>query len=208
MHRGKIKPVIKWRKAVEIQRLKHMKTISILSATDRPGSVALKVSNYIKPLYEAQGVKAHVVSLEDFPLDEVMGGKYGKELPRVEEFRKQVIDADGIVMVIPEYNGSFPGILKIFVDYLPFPDAFHKKPIAFIGEAAGAFGALRAVEQMQMVCAYRNAHTYAERVFLQRVNKLFDEEEGITDEMVAKLLQSQIEGFVQFLSQVEEMQST
>ncbi len=184
-----------------------MKTICILSATDRPGSVALKISNYIKPLYESQGVKARVVSLEDFPMDEVIGGKYGKDLPRVEAFRSQVIDADGIVMVIPEYNGSFPGILKLFVDYLPFPEAFHKKPIAFIGEAAGAFGALRAVEQMQMVCAYRNAHTYPERVFLQRVNKLFDADEGVRDETISKLLQSQIEGFVQFLSQVEEMQS-
>ncbi len=184
-----------------------MKTICILSGTDRPGSVALKVASYIKPLYEAQGVEARVVSLEDFPLDEVAGGKYGKNLPRVDAFRNQVIDADGIVMVIPEYNGSFPGILKLFIDHLPFPDAFWKKPIAFIGEAAGAFGALRAVEQMQMVCGYRNAHVYPERVFLQRVSSIFDEEEGIRDETVSKLLRDQIEGFVQFVSQVEELQS-
>jgi chromate reductase, NAD(P)H dehydrogenase (quinone) len=186
---------------------KIMKTICILSGTDRPGSVALKIADYIKPLYEAQGVAARVVSLEDFPLDEVAGGKYGKDLPRVEAFRSQVIDADGIVMVIPEYNGSFPGILKLFIDYLPFPDAFRKKPIALIGEAAGAFGALRAVEQMQMVCSYRDAHVFPERVFMQRVKSLFDEEEGIRDETVSKLLKSQIEGFAQFVSQVEEMQS-
>ncbi|MFO8030781.1 MAG: NADPH-dependent FMN reductase [Cyclonatronaceae bacterium] len=184
-----------------------MKTISILSGTDRPGSMALKVAHYIKPLYEQQGVQAKVVSLEDFPLQETIGGNYGQELPKIETFREEVIGADGIVMVIPEYNGSFPGILKLFVDYLPFPDAFQKKPIAFIGEAAGAFGALRSVEQMQMICSYRNAYNYPERVFLQRVNKIFNEEQGIMDKMIAELLDSQIRGFVQFVSQSEELES-
>ncbi len=184
-----------------------MKTICILSGTDRPGSMALKIANHVKPLYEKQGVNARVVSLEDFPLAEAIGGNYGKDLPQIEAFRNEVIDADGIVMVIPEYNGSFPGVLKMFIDYLPFPDAFHKKPIAFIGEAAGAFGALRAVEQMQMICSYRNAHICPERVFMQRVKKIFDEEEGIGDEMVSKLLNSQVEGFIQFVSQIETMES-
>ncbi len=183
-----------------------MKSICIISGTDRPGSMALKIANYLAPLYEAQGVSASVVSMEDFPLEEAIGGKYGKKLPLIEAFREKVIDADGIVMVIPEYNGSFPGILKLFIDYLPFPDAFQKKPIAFIGEAAGAFGGLRAVEQMQMICAYRNAHLYPERVFLQRVKSVFSEEEGITDETLSELLHSQVKGFAQFVNRIEDKQ--
>ena len=184
-----------------------MNNISILSGTDRPGSMALKISHYMKPLYEKQGVNTEVISLEDFPLSEAIGGNYGKSLPEIEAFRSKVINSDGIVMVIPEYNGSFPGILKLFVDYLPFPEAFDKKPIAYIGEAAGAFGALRAVEQMQMVCSYRNAHNYPERVFLQRVNKIFDENKGVTDEFISDLLMSQIEGFVQFIDRLQEKES-
>ncbi len=185
----------------------HMSTITILSGTDRPGSQALKIARYIKPMYEKQGVEARVVSLEDFPLNEVAGGKYGRSLPGVEAFREGVIASDGIVMVVPEYNGSFPGILKLFIDYLPFPEAFDKMPIAYIGEAAGAFGALRAVEQLQLVCSYRNAHNYRERVFLQRVSKIFDESEGIKDEFVAELLQSQIQGFIRFIGQVREKET-
>ncbi|MDG5767948.1 NAD(P)H-dependent oxidoreductase [Balneolales bacterium ANBcel1] len=177
-----------------------MNTIAILSGTDRPGSQALKVANHIKPLYEAHGVEARVISLEEFPLGEVAGGKYGQSLPEVEAFRNRVLEADGIVMVIPEYNGSFPGILKVFIDYLPFPEAFDKKPIAFVGEAAGAFGALRAVEQLQMVCSYRNAHNYPERVFIQRVRNNFSEDEGIKDKMVAELLESQVKGFIRFVA--------
>ncbi len=184
-----------------------MKRIAIISGTDRKGSVALRIAHYLKPLYEEQGVQADVVSLEDFPLEEAIGGKYGKSLPRIEAFRNNVIDADGIVMVIPEYNGSFPGILKLFIDYLPFPGAFEKMPIAFVGEASGAFGALRAVEQMQLICGYRNAYIYPERVFLQRISRKFNKQEGITDEFIVELLDSQIRGFVSYVSQIKELES-
>lgn len=182
-----------------------MTTITLLSATDRPGSMALKIARYLKPLYEKEGVDAQIVTLEDFPLTEVAGGKYGQSIPPVEDFRNKVIDADGVLLIIPEYNGSFPGILKLFLDYLPFPEALNKKPLAFIGEAAGAFGALRAVEQFQAICAYRNAHIFPERVFFQRVNSLFDENKGITDPLLSELLEAQIKGFTSFVKGVKSL---
>lgn len=177
--------------------------ITILSGTDRPGSRALQISRHVKSAYERHGVEAEVVSLEDFPVASVVGGRYGEAIREVEAFRSRVIDTDGIVMVVPEYNGSFPGILKLFIDYLPFPEALMKKPMAFIGEAAGAFGALRAVEQMQMICAYRNAHIYPERIFLQRVNSIFDHQKGITDPVLADLMEKQVAGFIRFIASVE-----
>ncbi|MEX0681196.1 MAG: NADPH-dependent FMN reductase [Balneolales bacterium] len=184
-----------------------MSNIIILSGTDRPGSQALKIANFLKPLYEQQGVHAEVVSMADFPLEEAIGGNYGKSLPKIEVFREKVINADGIVMIVPEYNGSFPGILKLFIDYLPFPESFDKMPMAFIGEASGAFGGLRAVEQMQLICAYRNAYIYPGRVFIQRVKKNFDEAEGLKDELLTELLHKQIEGFIQFASLIRENES-
>lgn len=172
--------------------------INILSTTDRPGSMALKISGYVQQQFEAQGVEARVISLSDFPIQDVAGGQYGADIPSVQAFNEQVLDCDGLLMVVPEYNGSFPGILKLFIDYLPFPESFEKLPMAFIGEAAGAFGGLRAVEQLQMVCNYRNAYLYPERVFLQRVHKIFSPEKGVSDELQAKLLDSLINGFASF----------
>ncbi len=175
-----------------------MNKINILSSTDRPGSMALKISEYIKPLFENEGVETEIISLSDFPIQDVAGGKYGQDIPSVKEFNARVLDCDGLVMVIPEYNGSFPGILKVFIDYLPFPKAFNKLPIAFIGESAGAFGSLRSVEQVQMIANYRNAYLFPERVFMQRVNSIFNPKDGITDEMTEKLMHSLIKNFAAF----------
>jgi NAD(P)H-dependent FMN reductase len=107
-------------------------------------------------------------------------------------------------MVIPEYNGSFPGILKLFVDYLPFPQAFEKLPIALNGVASGAFGALRAVEQMQMICNYRNAFLFPERVFLQRSSANFDGE-TVKDALTSKLLDTQIPNFIRFVEALKPL---
>ena len=178
--------------------------LKIISSTDRPNSNALKVSRYVQSLYEEKKVDAEVVSLEDFPLEEVVGGRYGKKLPAIEKFREPIISADGLVFVIPEYNGSFPGVLKVFVDYLPFPKAFEKMPMAFIGEANGAFGALRAVEQFQMVANYRNALQFPERVFIPRVKDEFVEGEGLKDNFKQSLLESQVENFIKFVDSVKQ----
>ena len=101
--------------------------IKIISGTDRPNSNALKVSNYVKTLYEQQGIAVEVVSLEDFPIEGAAGGHYGKDNPVLKAFNEPIINADGLIFVIPEYNGSYPGILKLFVDYLPFPEAFERR---------------------------------------------------------------------------------
>lgn len=178
--------------------------LKIISGTDRPGSNALVISKYVQSLYQKEGAEAEVISLEDFPLHEVAGGKYGKVIAEVEAFRKPIIEADALVFVIPEYNGGFPGILKMFIDYLPFPKAFEKMPMAFIGESDGAFGALRAVEQFQMIANYRNALQFPERVFIPRVNSEYEEGIGLKDEFKQSLLDSQVTNFIKFVESVQK----
>ncbi|HBX65355.1 MAG TPA: NADPH-dependent oxidoreductase, partial [Balneolaceae bacterium] len=82
--------------------------------------------------------------------------------------------------------------------------AFEKMPMAFIGESAGAFGALRSVEQFQMVANYRNALQFPERVFIPRVTDEFGEESGLKDEFKQKLLLSQIDNFIKFVEAVRQ----
>lgn len=178
-----------------------MTQIHILSATDRPNSNALKVAGYANQ-FLSKNASTQIFSLKDFPLEDVVGGKYHDKPSSVEAFNNEFLDADGFVFVIPEYNGGFPGILKLFYDYLPFPEAFSKTPVCLIGEAAGAFGALRPVEQFSQLLIYRQAHIFPERMFIQRVNDSFDEEEGLTSEKMQKLWEKQLNRFPDFVERV------
>ena len=108
------------------------------------------------------------------------------------------MDAAGIHIVLPEYNGSFPGVLKYFIDLLKFPDSFEHKPTAFTGVTSGSWGALRAVEQLQMVFGYRNAHVFPERVFISGVTQKFPPDSLPTDAALDDRLARQARNFAQF----------
>lgn len=175
-----------------------MSKIHILASTDRPNSNALKVAEYSESLL-SEFSEVKTFSLQDFPLQDVVGGMYGEDIESVNEFNEAFLDADGFLFVVPEYNGGFPGILKMFIDYLPFPKALDKKPVSFIGEAAGSFGALRPVEHLQQILVYRKALVYPERMFISGVNDKFDEKTGLKSEMLQGLLEDQIKGFSEFV---------
>ncbi len=179
-----------------------MAKIHVLSGTDRPDSNALRVSKYAANMM-AQKADVELFTLEDFPLADVVGGVYGKTPKSVTDFNDKFLDADGFLFVIPEYNGGFPGILKLFVDYLPFPESLYKVPVSVVGEAAGAFGALRPVEQFEQILTYRKAIIYPERMFIQNVNNTFDEKTGLKSEKLQELFEKQLKCFPDFVSKLD-----
>lgn len=183
-----------------------MSVIHIVSATDRPYSNAFKISEYAGR-FLSKKAETKIFSLAEFPLQDVAGGRYGRTPESVVTFNQELLDADGFLFVIPEYNGGFPGILKIFFDYLSFPEAMEKKPVSLIGEAAGAFGALRPVEQFEQLLKYRKAYIYPERMFIQRVNDTFDTEAGLKDETLQKKLVTQLDGFPDFVKKIKVLES-
>lgn len=178
-----------------------MLSLQIISGTDRSNSNALNVSKYLKKRYENEGTASKITDLQDFPLQTITNGKYRDEIEAVKAFNQPLLHADGIVFVCPEYNGGYPGILKLFIDYLPYPASLNKKPVCFVGEANSPFGGLRAVEQLQQVIGFRNAHMLPERVFISRVKENFDEEKGIKDDYQQNLLETQIQNFIPFVEQ-------
>lgn len=175
--------------------------ITVISGTSRQGNNTLKIARHVADLHAKGGQDVSLLDLQELPAaafkPEIFGDK-PEELTGA--FTDKVLNADGLVVVIPEYNGSYPGVLKHFIDLLPFPEAFDCRPVAFIGLAAGYHGALRAVEQMQMVFAYRNAHLYNRRVFIPAVYKVLDEEGGLVDDALRDRLEEQAVGFRSFIT--------
>ena len=106
------------------------------------------------------------------------------------------------MIVTPEYNGSLPGILKYFIDMLPFPESFEQRPVCFIGLAAGIWGALRPVEQLQAIFGYRNAYIFPERVFMPGIGKLLDEAGRFPSPDIEKRLANQAAGFAGFVEKL------
>lgn len=179
--------------------------IVLISGTNRPGSQTRRVVAQLEAIYQELKVETKTLDLADLPQEIFNPSSYEKKPGSFEPFAKAVLDADGLVVVTPEYNGSAPGILKYFIDMLEFPESFERRPVCFVGLAAGLWGALRSVEQLQQVFGYRNAHIYPERVFLPKIFELLDDSGQFRDSGFLKRLNAQAAGFIEFVEKLKSV---
>jgi len=173
--------------------------ILIISGTNRPNSNALKIARILEAQYRALGAPVELLSLEELPHEALDPSAYASKPPAVAAIQNRILAASGLHVVTPEYNGSFPGVLKYFIDLLKFPESFENKPVAYTGEAMGTWGAIRAVEQLQLIFGYRNAHSYPIRVFIPTVHKYLDGNGKLADPDLNQRLADQAKGFAKYI---------
>jgi NAD(P)H-dependent FMN reductase len=95
------------------------------------------------------------------------------------EWRDTIIKADGLVIVTPEYNHGYPGVLKAVLDLL-LKEYIHKA-VAFVGVSYGPWGGTRVIEAMvTMVRELGLAVTFTDLNF-PKVQKTFDTEGKLLD---------------------------
>lgn len=170
----------------------------IIVGTNRPDSRSLEIAKIVQNEYKSLGEEVEILDLSKFPLNELTGAEYSDNKPKgLVELNQKVDSSDGLIVITPEYNGSFPGVLKIFIDHMSFPKAFEKRPVCFIG-LGGRFGGLRPVEHLQQVFGYRNAFIYPFRVFFINVWNILKEGK-ILEKETEDLVRDQVVGFNKFV---------
>lgn len=177
--------------------------ITIISGTNRPANNTRRLTTYVEKAYTTLGVATQVLDLSDLPQEIFLPSSYEKSPPSFKKFIDAILGADGITVVTPEYNGSIPGVLKYFIDMLPFPESFDQRPVCFVGLAAGLWGAMRPTEQLQQIFAYRNGLVFPERVFVPGINNQLGAN-GILNPVMEKNLLQQATKFVSFVEKVRE----
>lgn len=171
--------------------------IVVISGTNRPGNNSARVAATLIERVAEAGESVFPILLDELPRTLFTPEAYEEKPEAFAPIQEAVLQADGLITVVPEYNGSFPGALKYFIDCLQFPESLVGKPAAFVGIAAGQWGGLRAVEQLEMIFQYRHAHLYGRRVFLCGINKLMTDGR-ITDADSLRRLDELVKGFVPF----------
>jgi NAD(P)H-dependent FMN reductase len=180
--------------------------IALIAGTNRPGSNTRKVVALLEAIYAELKAPARVIDLADLPAELFSPAAYAAKPKAFQPFSNAILQSSGLHLVTPEYNGSIPGGLKYFIDMLKFPESFQHRPVCFVGLAAGAWGALRPVEQLQQIFGYRNAFIYPERVFLPNVNDLLDDQGQLRDPEIGERLRKQVAGFVDFVQRLKGVQ--
>jgi NAD(P)H-dependent FMN reductase len=100
--------------------------------------------------------------------------------------------------VVPEYNGSFPGVLKVFIDACKFPDSFFGKKAALVGLSSGKYGNIRGIDHLTGICHYINLHVLPMRLHIPAIDKEFDDQNDLFKADTVKFTDEQIARFIAF----------
>ena len=144
-------------------------------------------------------IESEIIFLEDLPIDFTASALYDKsgQNDDFNIYREKMLKARKFVFVVPEYNGSFPGVLKAFIDGLKFPHTFTNKKSALVGISAGVQGAGLALSHLTDIFNYCGMHVLAQKPKLARIGENMTEDE-ITNDLYLNLLEEQARLLVEF----------
>ncbi|NEM97357.1 NADPH-dependent FMN reductase [Pontibacter burrus] len=173
--------------------------ITLISGTNRPESNSLAIAKLYANLLEQHNEPYQILDLAQLPADFIVSALYGNT-GKNEQFNKlasMIADSEKFVFVVPEYNSSFPGVLKAFIDGLAYPNSFRHKKGALIGLSSGMQGSGPALSHLTDVLNYLGMHVMAMRLKLAHIEKNFDGSQ-LTNKLYQELLEQHVEQFLKF----------
>lgn len=165
--------------------------ITIISGTNRKNSMTLKVAKVYHRIFSEKSDNIQLLSLEDLNVWE-----RNPQLLKVEQ--ELLIPAEKFVFVMPEYNGSFPGILKLMLDNSDIRKCWWHKKAMMAGVADGRGGNLRGIEHMTNILHYLKMNVLYNKLPLSRINDEINENGELLKPATTLVITQQIEEFLKY----------
>lgn len=175
--------------------------ITIVSGTNRIGNKSIHLARYYRQCLQDKGLEAKLFNLEDLPDDFLLASRYAdyrksdKFLQIQEEF---FFPAERFFFILPEYNGSIPGILKLVIDSCDIEKAFYHKKACLTGLSSGRAGNLRGLDHLTNILHYLKMLVYHHKQPISRISTEMGPNGDILQEATRRSVSDQIDGFLSF----------
>jgi chromate reductase len=162
--------------------------ITIISGTNRKGSYTEKIALEYQFLLKQRGIEAQILSLVGLDLLD-----RNVAFEKIEE--ETLIPTTTFIIVSPEYNGSFPGVLKLLMDISRIHLCWWHKTALLVGVATGRAGNLRGMDHLTGVLNHMKVMVHFNKLPISVVDKLLDENGKIITELTIKAINHQLNEF-------------
>src|ERR1044071_120465 len=151
--------------------------IPIIAGSTRRERQSIKVARFVLArLKQRPGVETELLDLLEFnfPIMEERLHRRDDPPPRLQEYADKIGRADAFIIVTPEYNNGYPGVLKNALDYL-LPE-YERKPIGIATVSAGGHGGITCLAQLGLVTLGMGAFPIPENLAISRVRDSFKDD--------------------------------
>lgn len=166
--------------------------IQIISGTNRPGNISSQVAAHYQKAFLHSGVQTGIVSMEDLPLDLIRGELYAKKPQEFLPFQKLIDETQQFVFIVPEYNGSIPGILKLFIDACEYPGSFARKTAALVGISAGEGGNGKGLNHLRDILEFLGSSVLENQVLIPKIREKFGNDGQTLDTKVQEMIHGHV----------------
>lgn len=173
--------------------------ITLISSTNNSDSHTKIISRiYFDEL------KKHTNDVLFFSLEELDGltinnFMYDNKIDGLLDLQERYITpAQKFLFVIPEYNGSYPGILKLFIDALDVKLSMYGKKAGIVGVATGRAGNLRGIDHLTAVLHHMQVTVLPKYFPLSNVQHELDENNNLKNTQTIKVLQQHAAMLINF----------
>lgn len=154
------------------------------------GSHTEKVAREYREILKTKNIKANFFSLKGLDV-----------LHRNDAIKKVeteiLIPTQKFIFIIPEYNGSYPGVLKALIDNSDIKTVWNFKKALLTGVATGRAGNLRGMDHLSDTLHYMKMNVYYDKLPISVINKVMDEQGHLNDETLLAV-NRQLDGFIEF----------
>lgn len=163
---------------------------TIISGTNRMGSHTEKVATEYQIILKEKNIDAKIFSLKNF-----------NPLNRSDAFIKAenelLVPTGKFIFIIPEYNGSYPGVLKTLIDNSDVRRVWNHKKALLTGVATGRAGNLRGMDHLADTLHYLKMNVYYNKLPISVIDKVMDESGHLNNETL-EVISRQIDEFIRF----------
>src|SRR5947199_5081984 len=151
--------------------------LPVIIGTPRQGRLTEPAANFVfGEVSKRNDIETELIDIRKIPVAMNDAGEALKD----SHFSATVARADGLILVVPEYNHSFPGLLKHVLD-TNLKEYIHKA-VGVCGVSAGPFGGARMIQSLLPVLRELGLVTIFSDVYFGNAGELFDPGTGkITD---------------------------
>lgn len=185
--------------------------VTVISGTNRPQSKTKLIARSCFEMLVDNGVETKWLDLQELNIPLLTAEMYQTDgqHPLIADLQdKFLIPSDIWLIISPEYNGSFPGVLKILIDAVSvrrYKETFSGKKAALIGVASGRAGNFRGMEHLTGILNYLNVLVMPNKLPVSTVEKTLESDGSLTPSLreVLKTFVAEVVDFHRIYNKVD-----
>lgn len=185
-----------------------MAKIIIISSSPREKSVSARIAKHLFDRFDGiEALDVKFMDIRDHLLPHVQDvwKERGDAPEKYKELYDDIADADGYIIVSPEYNGSFTPAVKNLLDHF-YITHYTKKPFGIVTGSLGAQGGMRAAQKLLHLVPALFGYASPFMLVVPRMNKKFDESGKLLDDDFQKSIDRFVNEYLWLVDRLKKME--